>query len=495
MKQDMAEKKLIQELQQYTLPEPDPAFKKALKEKFLKKAEQTATRRKWFRRVGVSGTLAASLFIGVWAAQNLPFSGNNQAKPPETNIQQTITQTPPVEESHWKTVNITNPEILYEDYTGQSTLQIGTDQERKKLYAINEGKAVELFESADMEIYSAEFYAFPTEPGKYYVWFIEQKPLEQQNHVKAVQHLMLLEADGSVAEIKRIPQPGINAGRNLQWSPNGERAFFVSENSQGWEVGLLDPSAAEFKTLYGEINQEITDMSAVPDQQMRWAITWASDSTLLLYNPLAQSFYGVNVDEVTAWDYKGAELSLEPGSFVKKIIVPKDQQVAFIRVGAPQMDVSFTGKERLYKLDMQTNELKLVNFTSFNSPEYDQYYLGEMEDGALILGDVHKEKGGFTLSVSAYHPAGDKTTMLFQREFAESLFVNDQVKFSPDQKRIAMRVFAFPQDGGAGAEYLVVVNAESGDKVIDPVKVEFINDFQFVDDHTIKVNEETIPLG
>ena len=61
MKQEMLEKKIIEDIQNYSSPEPDKNFEERLKQQFLQKVQQVKRKRKFFRTVSWSGAVAASV--------------------------------------------------------------------------------------------------------------------------------------------------------------------------------------------------------------------------------------------------------------------------------------------------------------------------------------------------------------------------------------------------------------------------------------------------
>ncbi|MEW9670289.1 hypothetical protein [Ammoniphilus sp. 3BR4] len=500
MRQESEEKKIIESLQQYTSPEPDPAFEARLKAKFLQEAREVKRKRKFFRGVAWSGTVAATLLVGALASQgNLIGWINNQVNQQE-NPDPSQALRPPVTmpSDQWEPIDTNQLELMDSDYLGNHKLALFTTPDKTKLYAVIEGRGVLLYETKDTQIMSARSYPFPNQQGQFYVWFIEDKELVKDKKVKRTDHFYLLKQDGTFNEIQDVPQPGYNTSHTLEWSPSGNTAYLAMESNEEWIVGQLDEQT--FKPLYGQITRESTEVNLeMPEQSMNWEVAWVNDEELLVYNPGSLSFYGVNPQNQSAWEYKVGLPEFPKGQYVKKITVPvgKEPRVAIVSVGARIMDVSFHGTERLHAFHLDRGEfLPIDNLAVLSKGRfYDQYHFRGIKEGEeQLIGSVFTaDQKSFGLRFGLYDLQNNQYSAVYEKTFNEPIALDSEAKLSSDGKWAAFRVHSFPPDA-AGKMYLCVVDLESGQEVMAPIEREFISSYEFQQDGTLKVDDQIIPL-
>lgn len=500
MRQESEEKKIIETLQQYTSPEPDPAFEARLKAKFLQEAIEVKRKRKFFRGIAWSGTIVASLLVGVLVSQgNLISWINNQVNQQEVPDQ---ALRPPVTmpSDQWEPIDTNQLELMDSDYLGNHNLALYTTPDKTKLYAVLDGNGVLLYETQATQIMAARSYPFPNQQSQFYVWFMEDQELVKDQQVKRTDHFYLLKQDGTFSEIKDIPQPGYNTSHTLEWSPSGNAAYLAMESQEEWVVGQLMEDDLTFKPLYGQITRQSTEVNLeLPEQSLNWEVAWVNDEELLVYNPGSHSFYGVNPENQSAWEYKVGLPEFSQGQYVKKITVPLNQEsrVAIISVGAKVFDVSFHGTERLYALHLDREEFVPIDnlMVKSNARFFDQYHFGGMKEGQeQLIGSVTtSDQKGFGLRFGPYDLQSNQYTALYERNFNEPIALDNEAKFSLDGKWAAFRVHSFPPDA-VGKMYLCVVDIKTGQEVIEPIERKFISSYEFQQDGTLKIDDQLIPL-
>ncbi|RXT05217.1 hypothetical protein [Ammoniphilus sp. CFH 90114] len=504
MRQESAEKKIIESLQQYTSPGPDPAFEARLKAEFLQEARETSRKRKFFRRVAWSGTIAASLLVGVMAYQNdligwINNQDNHMANidPSETMPNQTLT----MQMDSWETIDTNQLELLDQDYEGRHNLALYTTPDRKKLYAVIENRGVLLYETEKTQIITSQSYPFPNQQGQFYIWFLEDEVLVPDKEIKRDAHVLLFKADGTFAEVANLPQPGYDTTHTMEWSPAGNQAYLAMENRGEWIVGQLLEDELTFKPLYGQITKQSNEVSTdIPEQRANWEVAWVSDEELLVYNPGSHAFYGVNTQNQSAWEYREILLpKFSKGQYVKDISVPVNEnpRVAIVKVGSPVFDVSFHGTEKLYAVHLDQGEFLPVDnlVAQSKSRLYDQYHFNGPNQGEKqLIGSVYTvDQKTFGMRFGIYHLPTNQYESFFETDFNEPVALDGQTKLSPDGKLAAFRVHGFPPESVAKM-YLYVVDLESGKEVIPPIEKEYIGSYEFQQDGTLKVDDEIIPL-
>lgn len=498
MKNESVEKKVIEALQQYSSPEPDPAFEARLKEKFLQKASAAKRKQKFFRTLTWSGAVAAVVFVGLIGYYGNPLSWNdNQAGDPKQSLVDPGKAEKQMDK--WQTMDISQLENIDSDPEGKHNLGLFRSMDKKKLYAVRDNKALLLYESQDTEVVNARIYPFPTQPNQFYIWFTDKQVLVKDKKVKSVNHLTLLQSDGTFLEIKELPQPGYNTNLQIEWSPSGNKAYLAMANGEEWVVGELIAEQSLFIPLYGQITKENTDVNYVPGEALKWKAAWVNDTQLIVYNPGSHAFYGVNLETQSAWEIDALVPEFPKGHYVKNIVVPQGTKspVAIVQVGKVMHDASFSGEERIYTLNMETNELNQVDHMAFQSkfPGYDQYYLSPNREGSQqIMGTVATtDRRQFNLRLGLYNVETQEFESSFERSLPESLYINHEVKVSPNEKLAVFRIHAYPIEGGA-KEYLIVLDLETGKEVIEPMVKDFFSSYEFESDSSLKVDDQSIPL-
>lgn len=502
MRQESTEKKIIQALQQYSSPDPDPTFEARLKSKFLQKAKESEQKRKFFRTLTWSGTAAAVLLLGVvgYYGDSIISQWGQQAGELKQEFTGKEKVTPPVTEpsTKWEALDMSKLEVMDTDIYGTNDLALYTSLDKKKLYAVKNGQGVLIYETEDMSLMMARSYPFPAKPGQYYIWFMDEKVLVKDKEIKRVNHMYLLDAEGNASEIADIPQPGYNTGQKLEWSPSGNKAYLAMDNGEEWVVGELLEEQRKFKLLYGTNPKETTDINLIPEQALKWKVAWVNDTQLVVFNPGAHAFYGVNLENQSAWEIKASIPQFPEGHYVKDIIIPVNLKtpIAIVKVGKVNHDVSFSGTERTYLLNLETSEFLPVDHLGGKSSKlYDQYYLSPTQGGEeQIMASVGTlDQKSYTVRFGLYNLTSNQYEKgIYERSFEAPLFIHHEVRPTSDGLA-AFRLIALPPDQGS-KEYVCVINLQTGEEVIAPIERDFISSFEFVDSTTLKVDDDTISL-
>ena len=487
MRLQPSKRELIEDLQRnYTSPDPDLAYEAELREKFLHKAMEAERKKNFFRRTGIVGTVTAALVLGIAGYLSQPTDLDPYHAAEQAQLKS-------IESELWRPIDISKMEEVFQATAIQGAIRVYMDSTQKELYAAKGDQGFQLFHLADGVIEGAKVYQSPIQPERYYVWFSEVRRSDRADRSTLTNHLILLHEDGTFKEFTDIPQAGFHSQMHLELSPSGKKAFLALDSTQEWIVGELDSTNSTFVSLYGEMSKQVQenlyDFNAALNP---WQVTWINETTLLVFNPGANAFYGVNTENQSAWEIKAGIPLYSDGYRIKKVTIPEgSERFAIVQVGKVNLDASFSGTEQTYVLDLEQSKYRQIPVENGSKGAvYDQVSLVPMPEDKSLISTVllsNPKVSAYELQLGVYNLQLDQYDTFFTKNFKDPLFVDSTVKLSKTGKLAAVKLHTYPLDGGA-RQHLLVIDLETGTEVMKQIDKEHIIHYEFGDDGSFKVD-------
>lgn len=491
------EKQIIDTLRKISIPGPDPDFEHDLRMQFVKRAQAKRTTAKIRRRLTWIGSIAVVAMLVLLIVKG-DFLQPVQEISSSTNSEGTaMPSNRGVEQPH------AAEESLFEIYNYPAgnpwDWRFYRNENYNKIYAATADNEAQLLYAAAEGYVNAHIYPHPNVPNNYILVLIKGKEGESENY-----QFYEMNNEASLTSFPDSPEGDYDAVQ-LQWSPNGERAFLHMLNTTLMKsaVGILDPVQDTFMLIHGGPMTEPGDPSNA-ERAYASVATWLDDRYILLYNHL------FNQDTYT---FRKLDAEMRESS-VTAFAPPTDpfhvlelhsvgqEQLVVLKAGNMRLDVGFEPSYRLYLVDINASADYRASFLTPLAPdailvegEFEQDYLGMTADGNIIVSDIFDGEE-YGLSLRILDPVHNEVIWKHESTFPR-VIANPTGVFSPNKSKLAIRFYSeetstneYGNTTYRPAPYVFVVLDLANEKVLLSTESDSYDFPEWTDDNVLSIGLE-----
>ncbi|RNB89644.1 hypothetical protein EDM56_10720 [Brevibacillus fluminis] len=294
----------------------------------------------------------------------------------------------------------------------------------KQMIMTKDNKLTVLYTAKMGVLLTPHVYPVPGQPERYLIWF------EEQVGNTLTDHILVLNANGTFAEVTNMPQQGFGA-YTLKWSPDGKKAFYMAENAQNHEgvIGVITPDKHVFEPIFGMIRARATYAESVVGMLHKWHADWIDANNVLLLDGRKGNFY--TVDMVN----KNFHASYAKTTFqVKNMKVLQGlPDYALLEVGNSRYDLGFMGTDRVHLVNWKTSRILEVPRAIYGSVQtYDQQYLGMTSSKQPVFGETVKLGNQYAFSMISLNPVQNIKKNLLVTSLRNEYLAPQSFSLSPD---------------------------------------------------------------
>ncbi len=525
MRQHNNEKQIIDTLRKISIPGPDSEFEHDLRMQFVKKAQaKRRTKRVGKRLAWIGSFAAAGILVFMLVQGNMLQQIQNMSS--EQNIEDSalysisgIEETAPsINSREAELTKRTNPsaqervviseENLFEIYNypagNKGDWRFYQNEQFNTIYASNDQAEAQLLYAVEEGYVNAHIYPNPNEPNTYVLVLIDSMESEQDRY-----HFYQLHNEGSLTNIPDAPEGNYDSVQ-LQWSPNGEKAFLhmLDTNRMKSSLGILDSEQDAFTLIHGGIMDEAGDPNNAEGAYVSIA-TWLDDRYILLYNHLfgrdSYTFHKLDA-EMRGSSTTAFSPPTDPFNVLELHSLGKNE-LAVLKTGTRRYDVGFEPSYRLYLVNMKSEpEVRRTLFTPLEAEGvpigsvYEQDFLGVTTDGNMIVSDIIQGEE-YALSLRIIDPLSTEVIWKYEGNYPR-VIANPTVVYSPEQSKLALRLYSelatTNKDGNtallpAPFYYLVVDLAHQ--QITLNEESDTYDLPEWIDENTLKISEEVFDFS